>query len=121
MPDDGLAHLRRAVPGPDSKYCALCNQALTSVTSVKPGPFGEVTGEAHWHCWYKLEQLKRLPAFTGLDRKCPKCHGFVDTEHVDLGGSNWELGAPTELLNRKCSRCGFTWRESTLDTVTDDD
>lgn len=110
---------------PVAWHCVICWDSIrpgsseASFPSIKHGPFGTVTGDAHFICWADLNRIKNLPPFTGLDRKCPKCHGHVDTEHCRLSYDPG-MGAPPELLRRKCSRCGFWWSESTLDAVPAD-
>ena len=75
-----------------------------------------MSGEMHEvGCWTNYHQVKNRPAFSGLDRTCPKCRGHVDTEWFRLGWKNDLLGLPTESLERKCCRCGYTWRELTAE------
>lgn len=61
------------------------------------------------------------------DAKCPKCGNTeVETDHVEKGtGSRY---APcvecrkyerAEHLDRRCSRCGYTWPEATVDAGGD--
>lgn len=48
-----------------------------------------------------------FPAYSGPDKRCPKCHGEVST--------NWTSGSGRQFLHRECRNCRYGWAEACVD------
>lgn len=61
-----------------------------------------------------------LPAYSGEDPQCPKCHEFGAIATYMQGGTCHHYGAenvvlgyqPNERLHRACRTCGYQWDEA---------
>jgi len=59
-----------------------------------------------------------LPAFSGPEPKCIKCHqwGAQTSYKKELAPAGYgRTGAEPEHLLRCCHTCGYTWKEAPLD------
>jgi len=57
-----------------------------------------------------------LKPFTGENTRCNKCgHCYASTEYKRV---EYFFSPPVEYLQRKCSSCGYMWKEYCMDDVS---